>query len=165
MTGLIDTLEPRDLLLGGALLVGVVFGLVARLTGFCFRSALLETLARRPGRQVAAWVAALAVAVAGTQALVLAGVVDLAGSIYLATTIAWGGLVVGGLLFGAGMMLTRGCGARHVVLAAGGNLRSWIVLATLGVAAYATLRGILALPRVWLTDTASVAIGAADQGL
>lgn len=162
---MLETLEPRDWLLFGALAIGVVFGAVGRLSGFCFRSALVELLERRPGRQAAAWLAALAVAITGTQALAIGGVVDTSESIYLSGNLTWGGLILGGLLFGIGMMLTRGCGARHVVLAAGGNLRSWVVLVTLGLSAYATLRGILALPRIWITDAASIELATANQGL
>ncbi len=160
-----ESLEPRDGLLAGALLIGLAFGVIARLSGFCFRSALVEAVERRPGRQLAAWIGALTAAVAGTQGLAAAGVVDLSGSIYLTRSVAWGGLALGGLLFGAGMMLTRGCGARHLVLAAGGNLRSLVVLLALGLTAYATLRGILALPRTWITGVASADVAAPDQGV
>ena len=139
--------------------------MVGRLSGFCFRSAVIELAERRPGRQLAAWLAAPAVAVAGSQALALNGTVDLGEGMYLGGSMAWGGLILGGLLFGAGMMLTRGCGARHVVLAAGGNLRSWVVLVTLGITAYATLRGILALPRVWMAEAASTEFESGSQGL
>ncbi len=162
---LMESMEPRDWLLGGALLIGVAFGVLGRLSGFCFRSALIEVVQRRQGRQFTAWVGALLAAILGTQALAAAGAVDLTGSIYLTRSLAWGSLVLGGLLFGAGMMLARGCGARHLVLAAGGNLRSLVVLVALGLSAYATLRGILAPARTWVADAASAAVQAPDQGL
>lgn len=143
-------LDPRTALLIGALVVGVGFGAIARLSAFCFRSAVLELLARRIGFQVRAWAVAMATAVAATQLMVWFGVVDISGSIYLSSSLMWLTLIVGGVLFGIGMILARGCGARHMVLLAGGNLRSAVVLSVLGIVAYMTLRGILAIPRTSL---------------
>jgi uncharacterized membrane protein YedE/YeeE len=161
-----DALEPRDLLLIGAVTIGALFGLIGRLSGFCLRSAVIEGLEGRSGRQVVAWLVALAAAVAGTQALALSGAVDLSESIYLGGAVALPAIALGGLMFGFGMVLTRGCGGRHMVLAAGGNLRSWVVLVVLGLSAYATLRGVLAPARVWLEGLAPVdaeaAVGGAD---
>ena len=137
---MLENLEPRDWLIAGALLVGLLFGVVGRLSGFCFRSALLEATERRPGRQLAAWLVALPVAVLGTQALALSGLVDLEESIYLSGTLAWGSLVLGGLLFGAGLV-------------------------TRGLTAYATLRGILALPRLWLAEASSLDVSASGQAV
>lgn len=151
-----DFSDPRTLLLLGAVGIGLVFGFTARVSGFCLRSALIEIVDRRAGRQAVTWLVTLAVAVVVTQALAFAGIIDLSDSIYLSTDLTWLALVVGGLVFGFGMVLTRGCGGRHLVLAAGGNLRSWIVLAVLGLTAYMTLRGILALPRTWLEDLAFI---------
>lgn len=160
-----ENLEPRDWLLLGALGIGLVFGIVGRLSGFCVRSAILETADRRAGARLASVLTALSVAVIGTQGLAWAGIVDLGESIYLSQTLAWGSLLLGGIVFGVGMVLTRGCGARHLVLAAGGNMRSWMVLLTLGLAAYATLRGLLALPRTWFEGIASLAVEADDQSV
>ena len=160
-----DLSEPRTLMLIGALSIGGVFGVTARLSGFCLRSAIIEVIERRSGNQFVAWLTALAVAVVTTQALVFSGVVDLGESIYLTSDITWLATIPGGLLFGLGMVLTRGCGGRHLVLAAGGNLRSWIVLTFLGLTAYMTLRGILSLPRTWLESVASVPADVATTSL
>lgn len=160
--------DPRTAMLLFALAVGAAFGVVSRLSAFCFRSAVLEVLARRSGFQVVAWLVATMVAIALTQFMREAGVVDLSESIYLSSTLMWLPIVVGGILFGIGMILARGCGGRHMVLLAGGNLRSAVVLSVLGIVAYMTLRGILAIPRTSLeslgttelTDLSSASIGA-----
>ena len=151
-----DAFEPKFFLIAGALVVGFAFGAVSRISGFCMRSAVIEVAERRPARQTAAWVTALIVAIAGTQALATFEIVDLSTSIYLSNEMFWISLAVGGFLFGLGMILTRGCGGRHLVLAAGGNLRSWIVVTVLGLTAYATLRGILAIPRTWVESAGTV---------
>lgn len=144
--------DARTALLIGALVTGFGFGAVARLSAFCFRSAVLEMLARRIGFQARAWLIAITTAIAATQAMVLFDVVDVSDSIYLAASLGWLPLIVGGVLFGIGMILARGCGARHIVLLAGGNLRSAVVLSVLGITAYMTLRGILAVPRTTLEE-------------
>lgn len=157
--------EPGAILLFGALLIGLCFGAVARLSGFCLRSAVLELLENRASHQSIAWCAALFAAIGGTQTLVLLGVIDLSETIYLAGTTALPVITIGGILFGSGMMLTRGCGGRHLVLAAGGNLRSWIVLLVLGLSAYITMRGLLAEPRVWLEGVAAHSFAVGSAGL
>lgn len=160
-----EELEPRFLLLAGALVIGLVFGAVARATGFCLRSALIEVLERRPGRQAVAWAVAIPVALLGTQWLSWAGLVDLSKGIYLSATLLWLPLIVGGFLFGIGMVITRGCGGRHLVLAAGGNMRSWVVITVLGLTAYATLRGILALPRLALEEVGASTFASGNQSI
>jgi uncharacterized membrane protein YedE/YeeE len=149
--------EPRFLLLGGALILGLAFGALARASAFCLRSAVLEFRAARPGPKALSYAAALGAAVAAAQALHLSGQLDLGESLYLTSVASLPAVAFGGLAFGAGLTLARGCGARHLVLAAGGNLRSWFVVTLLGLVAYATLRGILAPLRVWIEGLAPTA--------
>jgi uncharacterized membrane protein YedE/YeeE len=59
-------------------------------------------------------------------------------------------IVLGGLMFGAGMVLTRGCVSRLTVLSASGNLRGVFVLLVFAIAAHATLKGVLAPVRTTL---------------
>ena len=159
-----NELDPRTALLIGALAVGAGFGVIARLSAFCFRSAVLELLARRVGFQVRAWAVAVATAIAATQILVWSGIVDVSGSIYLSSSLMWLTLIVGGVLFGIGMILARGCGARHMVLLASGNLRSAVVLSVLGIVAYMTSRGILAIPRTTLEGIGTLDLEALGYG-
>ncbi len=159
-----NELDPRTALLIGALVVGAGFGVIARLSAFCFRSAVLELLARRVGFQVRAWAVAVATAIAATQILVWSGIVDVSGSIYLSSSLMWLTLIVGGVLFGIGMILARGCGARHMVLLASGNLRSAVVLSVLGIVAYMTSRGILAIPRTTLEGIGTLDLEALGYG-
>ncbi|MEQ8806795.1 MAG: YeeE/YedE family protein [Rhodospirillales bacterium] len=160
-----DSLEPRFLLLAGALAVGFIYGTVARASGFCLRSAVIEVIDHGPARQAAAWALALPLAILGTQVLSYLGVIDLKDSIYLGSSVMWLALIVGGLLFGFGMVITRGCGGRHLVLAAGGNLRAWLVIVVMALSAYATNRGILALPRIWIEAAGTVSLGDTPQAL
>ena len=92
----------------------------------------------------------------------LTGRLDLSKAVILPTSLFWGGALLGGALFGVGMVLTGGCGTRMLVLAAGGNLRSVVVFIVFGFVAYATIRGILAPTRAALMAASSVTLGQAD---
>lgn len=162
---MMEDIEPKVLLLAGALIIGLVFGAMARFSGFCLRSAVIETVEGRAGKQVAGWLTALVVAIVGTQLLGYLNIVDLSESIYLGATLNWLPLIFGGFLFGLGMVITRGCGGRHLVLAASGNMRSWLVITVLGFSAYATIRGILAIPRISLEGLGSFEIASGSQSL
>ncbi len=142
-------LSPRTaaVLFGGAL--GLAFGILAQRSAFCLRRALVGTDAERPAAR-GVWLMALAVSVAGTGALLASGVVDLAGHRFHASKLPVLALVVGGLLFGAGMVLARGCASRLTVLAGSGNLRALTVLLIFAAVAHATLKGALAPVRTSL---------------
>ncbi len=157
-----EELEPRVILLGSALIIGAMYGAVARLSGFCLRSALIELFQHNAGNQVIAWGAAILLAIAGTQVLAALEYVDLSQSIYLSDTLMWGGAALGGVMFGFGMMLTRGCAARHIVLAMSGNLRSWMVLIVMGLVSYMTLRGILGVARLQVEAISTINLGDLD---
>ena len=57
------------------------------------------------------------------------GWVDAGKSIYAAPRMAWLSYLVGGLMFGFGMVLASGCGSKTLVRIGGGNLKSVVVLA------------------------------------
>lgn len=132
-----------------ALALGLAFGVLAQRSRFCFRRAV----AGEPGERRSAagvWLAALAVAVIGTQALVAAGLISFADHRFLSPDLPWLAIVIGGLAFGAGMVLTRGCISRLTVLTGSGNLRALTVMAIFAVVAHATLKGVLAPVRTTL---------------
>jgi hypothetical protein len=61
------------------------------------------------------------------------------------------------LLFGYGMVLANGCGSRALVLLGRGNLRSFVVVIVLGIAAQMTLKGLIAPPRIALLQASQTA--------
>ena len=123
--------------------IGLCFGGLASATNFCVMGAVSDwrTFGDR-GRLGAAAVAA-ATAIAGTQLLHHLGTVDLAHSMYLSPRINWAGAVIGGMLFGAGMVLAGGCASRNLVRAGGGDIRSFVTLLVLSVTAFAAISGVL----------------------
>jgi uncharacterized membrane protein YedE/YeeE len=90
----------------------------------------------------------MGVAVASSQLLAARGFVDLGKSIYLQPTFSAPLIFFGGLLFGYGMVLSNGCGSRALVLLGRGNLRSFVVVIVLGIAAQMTLKGLIAPARI-----------------
>ncbi|WP_375257918.1 YeeE/YedE family protein [Citreimonas sp.] len=130
-----------------AAMLGLAFGVLAERTGFCFRRSLVGTDRRQA---LGVWMTALAVGVLGTQAAALAGWIDFADHRFMTSHVPVVAIAVGGLLFGAGMVLARGCASRLTVLTATGNLRAVAVLLVFAVVAHATLKGVLAPVRTTL---------------
>src|ERR1700688_2101111 len=130
------------------LLIGVVYGAVGLLSGFCLLSGLRGWWADGDSRLIRTYALALGVAISATQLLAAAGVVDLGKSIYLQPSFSAPLMFAGGLLFGYGMVLANGCGARALVLLGSGNLRSFVVVIVLGISAQMTLKGLIAPARI-----------------
>lgn len=160
---------PLTTLVGAATFaVGAVFGWAARSSEFCTMGALSDLVFMGDRRRLRAWVLAMAVAMLGSQALQAGGLVDLGKSIYLGGSIAWAGAILGGLMFGYGMTLAGGCGAKTLIRLGGGNLKSLVVVLMIGLFATMTLKGLLAVERIALeqaTNLAPARLGAADQSL
>lgn len=136
-------LTPRHGAIAFGLILGLAFGVLAEVTRFCLRRAVAgERSARAPAAAV--WLTALASALIGTQIAVAQGLVSFSDHRFLATDLPLAAIVIGGLLFGAGMVLTRGCASRLTVLAGTGNLRAVLVLLVFAIAAHAALKGVLA---------------------
>ncbi len=136
----------------GGLAIGAGFGIAGRLSGFCLLSGLRGAAYEGDGRMIRCFALALAVALVGTQALVAAGVIDVGRSVYARPVFSPLLIFAGGAIFGAGMALANGCGARALVLLGGGNLRSFVVILCLAVAGYATMSGVLVPLRMGVAD-------------
>ena len=132
------------------LLIGLVYGAVGLLSGFCLMSSLRGWWAQGDSRLIRSYALALGVAIAATQLLAARGVVDLGKSIYLQPSFSAPLMFFGGLLFGYGMVLSNGCGSRALVLLGRGNLRSFVVVIVLGITAQMTLKGLVAPARIAL---------------
>jgi uncharacterized membrane protein YedE/YeeE len=137
-------------LLWAGFLLGCLFGAAARAGRFCLQRGLREAVFGGGAPALRAFALALAVALLASQALSWSGEVALDGAQVARARFSWVAALVGGVLFGVGMALARACGARSLVLLAGGNLRALVTLLCLGLAAQATLTGVLAPARLWL---------------
>ncbi|MEQ9335379.1 YeeE/YedE family protein [Thalassobaculum sp.] len=146
--------DSGKIMLGGAV-VGLIFGYCAQQSRFCLRSACIEFWGGQLGPKLAVWLAVFGTALLATQALLANGGLNPQDVRQLATVGSLSGAIVGGLLFGVGMILARGCASRLLVLSATGNARALIAGLVVTVAAQASLSGVLsplreALNRLWV---------------
>src|ERR1700704_1038556 len=130
------------------LVIGLAYGAVGLLSGFCLMSSLRGWWAEGDSRLIRSYALALGVAIAAAQLLAAGGVVDLGKSIYLQPSFSAPLMFFGGLLFGYGMVLSNGCGSRALVLLGRGNLRSFVVVIVLGIVAEMSLKGLIAPARI-----------------
>jgi len=149
-------------------IIGIVFGAVVNKTNFCTMGAVSDWVNMGDKDRLRAWLLAIGVAIVLSQGMQAYGLFDLGQSIYLTTNFGWLGYLLGGLLFGIGMTLASGCGQRTLVRLGSGNLKSLVVMLVLGLTAYTTMRGLLALVRVNVIEVTNINLGAksvADQGI
>ncbi len=139
------------LAIGGAM-IGVLFGWSAQRSQFCLRAAILETRHRQDGNRTTVWLLAFGLSLGLVQAAIALEWFDTKDLRQFTNTVSVSGAVIGGLLFGAGMVLTRACAGRMVVLAAAGNLRALLSGLVFAVVAQATIGGILVPLRNALSD-------------
>ncbi len=136
--------------------LAAVFGALAQRTHFCTMGAIADVVNMGDWTRARMWVLAIAVAVLGFNAMVALGWVEARNSIYAAPRLLWLSSVLGGLMFGFGMVLASGCGSKNLVRLGGGNLKALVVLGVLGVSAFITMRGLTAVLRVATVDTVFV---------
>jgi uncharacterized membrane protein YedE/YeeE len=115
-----------------AFAIGAVFGAAAQRSNFCTMGAVADILLMGDWTRLRMWALAAAVAITGTSWLQLAGLIDVHESIYTAQRLQWLSHLVGGGLFGVGMVLASGCGAKTLIRLGGGNLKSLVVFVFLG---------------------------------
>ncbi len=135
-----------SVILGGVL--GLVFGIAAQISRFCLRRGMVSGPDRR--QALGTWLTALIVALLGTQLAVAAGWIDFSDHRLHVADLPFVAVIVGGLIFGAGMVLTRGCVSRLTVLSATGNLRAVAVIVLFAIVAHSALKGLLSPVRVAL---------------
>lgn len=134
--------EAGTAVLGGAV-IGVLFGFFAQRSAFCTRSAVLDLTRGRDLKALATWAAGFAAAILGVQLLLANGNLDVVETRFFSTAQSLSGALVGGALFGVGMVLARGCVSRLLVLTASGNLRALYSVVVIGIVGLATYSGIL----------------------
>ncbi len=140
----LETWGDSNVLLMAGALVGFIFGLAAQRTRFCARAAVVECCEGRTGERFSVWWLAFAAALLGVQTLVMTGWLKPTEARYIAMPGSISGAVLGGLCFGAGMILTRGCASRLLILSANGNLRALLAGLVFAVTVQASIAGWLA---------------------
>lgn len=139
----IDALGEPGTAIAGGLVLGLAFGFFAQRSAFCTRSAVLDLTRSGDMKALATWAAGFAVAVLGVQLLLASGLLDVRETRFFSTAQSLSGAIIGGLVFGAGMVLARGCVSRLLVLGSSGNLRAIFSIFIVGLFGYATYAGVL----------------------
>lgn len=129
---------------------GILLGLAARIGRFCTLGAIEDVYYGESTLRLRMWGIAVGVAVIGAFALSAVGLLDLGQTLYLSQRWNPAASVVGGLLFGYGMALAGNCGYGALARMGGGDLRSFLIVLIMGIAAYMTLGGPFAALRVQL---------------
>jgi uncharacterized membrane protein YedE/YeeE len=142
--------------LWAAFALSLVFGAIVQRTQFCTMGAVSDVVVMGDWTRMRQWGLALGVVTVGFAVLVFAGLVNPAKTLYFSTRWLWLSGAVGGLLFGAGMVLSSGCGSKSLVRVGAGNLKSLVVLLVMACAGFATLKGISAVARVASVDRVAV---------
>lgn len=142
------------------LLTGLVFGIFAQQSRFCLRAACVEFWRGQIGKKFAIWLLTFGAAMLATQYFVETGMVDTGLIRQLNNVGSMSGAIIGGLMFGSGMVLAGGCASRLLVLAATGNIRTLVAGLVVTIVAQASLRGGLSPLREeisswWLADADS----------
>ena len=141
------------------LVLGGLYGVLAQRSAFCLRRSLVGRW-RDCLPALGAWAMALATAIAGTRLAIAMDLVSFEAHRFLAADIPVLSALLGGALFGTGMVLAGGCVSRLTVLTGSGNLRALFVLVVFAITAHAAMKGVLAPLRQALGE-ASVYAGEA----
>ena len=144
LESLLETYGDATVLAVIGALVGLLFGAAAQRSRFCLRAATVETFEGRPGDRMAIWLIVFFTALGATQLAVISGALDVSGARQLAATGSLSGAILGGLMFGIGMVLARGCASRLLVLSGTGNMRALVTGLVVTLVAQASYRGVLA---------------------
>ena len=144
-----------QVLLAGFIL-SVIFGAIAQRSHFCTMGAVSDIVTMGDWTRMRMWGMAAGVAMIGFAVLVATRQIDPAKTLYASSRLIWLSALVGGAMFGFGMVLASGCGSKTLVRVGGGSLKSVVVFVVMGVAAFATLKGITAVARVMTVDRVAI---------
>lgn len=119
------------------LLVGVLFGFVLQRGRFCMNSAFRDIILGRDFTLFKSLGAAILVAMIGFSIMAMTGIISLNPK-----PLMWGANLVGGLVFGMGMVLAGGCASGITYRAGEGMVGAMVAIAGFGLAALMTGAGV-----------------------
>ena len=138
---------------------GILLGLAARIGRFCTLGAIEDYLYAGTDVRMRMWVLAIGLAMLGTFGLTGLGWLEASQVFYHTSDWSPALSIAGGLLFGYGMALAGACGFGALARFGGGDLRAFVIVMVMGIAAYATLSGPLAALRIWAIEATTLTTG------
>jgi uncharacterized membrane protein YedE/YeeE len=120
------------------LLTGLAFGFVLQRGRICFNSAFRDLRLMKDNFMFKAGMLAVAVSIIAFLAMAQFGLIDMNP-----IRLNWVGVIVGGYLFGLGMVLAGGCASGTTYRVGEGNTTAWLAGLFYGLFAWATRAGFL----------------------
>ena len=136
-----EDLEIYEIVNIYALVIGLLYGLIAQRTQFCISGSIKDFVLSKSTRRLASVLVAMLSAIVFSQLSSYVYKIDFTQTIYLQNSINYFTIILGGVLFGIGMMKADGCSSRHLVKFAQGDLHSLVTLVTIAIFAYITAKG------------------------
>jgi len=120
------------------LAVSICFGFFAQVGQFCPVGGLRETLSVQGSHRLWAYVAAIAIALIGVSLLEYMQWINLdeTKTPYRSEQFAYGRYILGGLIFGFGMVLSSGWGMRNLIRVGQGSYKAVVLVVVMALAAY-----------------------------
>lgn len=137
----IGELGPVGLLFAAIFALSMFFGMAARKTDFCPLGGIADMVQNGNSGRFWMYFFAIATAILGVtliESLELASV-DSSRPPYRSSGFRWLGYLAGGLFFGIGMTLCRGCGMKNMINLGSGNFKALVAIAGMGTAGYLLL--------------------------
>lgn len=141
---------------GGSFVIALLAGVLIHRGHFCTMGAISDWVVMRDATRLRQWALAVAVAMAGFGLMAWIGWISPLSTIYASPKLAWLSALLGGGMFGIGMVLASGCSSKSLVRLAAGNLKSLVVLLAMAVSALAAMRGLTAVWRVHGLDKVAI---------
>lgn len=153
-----NALQQQVLSIGFGL--SFIFGLIGQRTHFCTMGAVSDIVSMGDWSRMRMWSLSAGVAIVGLQVLIYAGWIDPALTLYASNRVIWLSALIGGLMFGVGMVMGSGCGSKTLIRIGGGSLKSVVVFLVMGVSAFITMKGLTAVWRVESVDRVALEVTA-----
>jgi uncharacterized protein len=141
---------------GASFVLSLLAGVLIHRGHFCTLGAISDWVLMRDATRLRQWVLAVAVAMAGFGLMAWLGWLSPLSTIYASSRLAWLSSLLGGGLFGIGMVLASGCSSKSLVRLAAGNLKSLVVLLAMAISGLSAMRGLTAVWRVHGLDPVAI---------
>jgi uncharacterized membrane protein YedE/YeeE len=120
-----------------SLAIGFLYGFIAQREQFCFSGGIKDFVLFKQTKRTASLIMGMIVAILATQYLASKYEIEFLDTRYY-TNVNYLFLVLGGVMFGFGMMVSDGCSSRHLIKLAQGDRDSFFVLISLAIFSFLT---------------------------
>ncbi len=142
------------------LLVGILFGFALQRGRFCMNSAIRDTILLKDTTLLKSVVVAILIGMAGFAFMAMVGLIKISP-----TPFFWGANLVGGIIFGIGMVLAGGCASGITYRVGEGMVSALSALIGLATAATLTAMGFLTPIKDYLQSNTKIMVGEANPTL